>query len=199
MDHSWSEAARQSFQEAPHRFRYLACDALVNPPAAGASLYAVQYSTSHVYPIYKTSMPSAIVLSSASGFYAFTTDEAKNKTGMWPSNKRSPKGPAPHQRLDTASMWSRLDASEGDTFAEFKTFDVEALYEDIVAICDPARMLPTFTGVEFHSTVPRPSEPVAGIVLGTPFAQSDLENRASPSMATSSPSRRGGRHGKRGA
>jgi hypothetical protein len=202
MNYKWSEPARANFFNSSHRSRYLACDALINPPSDNIPLYAIQYAKHAQYALYATLDETLIVLATPTTFYLVTSSEMEQIIGHRRKGGRKLMGPDPGSRLDTAPYLWQQSALNNANQAQHKTYNkmqdyrhknIKELHNGIIQKCRSEVMGSTLTAKELRQIIPRPSLPEAGIPLGTPLSSSPLLLTEMMRESSNPPSRQGGR------
>jgi hypothetical protein len=189
MNFIWSQETTANFLAESHRGRYLKCDFMVNPPIDMTPMYAIQYVSHSNQALYKTPIDSLILAATKSNFYLSKCSTFEEVGGRWPSWKRSPKGPDPGKRLDTAPyLWDeKKDPEKAAALQTDQMTSLEDVYTKVVDQCKPTNLSSTFSAIQLRGLIPRPVAPEIGLPLGAPDADEQFKS-ADP------PSRRGETH-----
>ncbi|KAK5722360.1 hypothetical protein LTR15_005590 [Elasticomyces elasticus] len=179
--YDWPKQAVAHFKASSHRFRYLACNALVNPPQAGSTLYGIQLAAHKKHALYDTSSESlCIVLVTDTQLYAASTSDLCHPNCIGRVGHRPPSlklaGPEPEKRLNTALyVWDGALGNQEkqrrlDQLQQYELVDgddhtaLEQLFEQIIDFANA--QAPYFTPQQLAERLPRPSSPHPGTPLG---------------------------------
>lgn len=172
-DHIWTDAAYKRYKSAPERAKYLAAQALINPPQSSTVLWAIQCADHAKHPLHVTSPESLVVLiDTASSLYCATTNELSRPDvfGRRSGKARALSGPDPDKRINTAPfLWQGAstddDQSRLDRLEQFSIASHDALYDKLMLY---ATTLPaSLDGTELAHRLPRALSPEQGVALGT--------------------------------
>ncbi|KAI7161147.1 hypothetical protein KC349_g2986 [Hortaea werneckii] len=142
VPHRWSVNAVRRFRGSSQRFRYLACHALINPPASDERLHGIQLASHKKYPIYCTLNEAIVAIVTNDRLFCATTAQLASPVAVGRRASTKPlRGPDPELRMDTAYyIW---DGSKGNEDKEnrlanlrrYEVRDLYALYTKVRDIC----------------------------------------------------------------
>ncbi|KAG8532801.1 uncharacterized protein KY384_002679 [Bacidia gigantensis] len=196
MDIEWTSEAQSRFHGRSVRSKYLDSDALINTPNDSTPMYALQCVEHATFPIYVPSTPNIVVILTPEDYYLATSSDLEKSFGAWPRQKRKPRGPDPEKRLASISkLWTGTEEQQAAIKAERAMVEVtitEDIYKTVVEWCATGVIHPTFDAYHMLKSVPRPTQPSAGIALGVPF-QTNAPLIGTGVEKSDPPSRRGGK------